>query len=71
MIGVQPVALGLQPATLGWPAGIQPGDVILAVNDTPIRNVTQLQQIVSKAGKRIAVLVQRENAKLFVPVDLG
>ena len=52
-------------------AGIQPGDVILSVNDTPIRNVTQLQQIVSKAGKRIAVLVQRDNAKLFVPVDLG
>ena len=52
-------------------AGIQRGDVILSVNDTPVKNVAQLRALVSKAGKRIAVLVQREDAKLYVPVDLG
>ncbi len=52
-------------------AGIQPGDVILSVNDTPVKSVKQLQALVSKAGKRIALLVQREDAKMYVPVDLG
>ena len=52
-------------------AGIQPGDVILSVNDTPVKSVQQLQALLSKAGKRIALLVQREDAKMYVPVDLG
>ena len=52
-------------------AGIQPGDVILSVNNTPVRNVEQLKQLVAKAGKRLALLVQREDAKMYVPVDLG
>jgi len=52
-------------------AGIQPGDVILSVNNTPVKNVEQLKQLISKAGKRVALLVQREDAKMYVPVDLG
>ncbi len=52
-------------------AGIQPGDVILSVNNVPVKNVEQLKQLVAKAGKRIALLVQREDAKMYVPVDLG
>ena len=52
-------------------AGIQPGDVILSVNDTPVKSVQQLQALLSKAGKRIAILVQREDAKVYVPVELG
>jgi serine protease Do len=52
-------------------AGIQPGDVILSVNNTPVKNVEQLKQLVAKAGKRVALLVQREDAKMYVPVDLG
>jgi serine protease Do len=52
-------------------AGIQPGDVILSVNNTPVSNVEQLKQLIAKAGKRIAILVQREDAKMYVPVDLG
>jgi len=45
--------------------------VILSVNNTPVRNVEQLKQLVAKAGKRLALLVQREDAKMYVPVDLG
>jgi serine protease Do len=52
-------------------AGIQPGDVILSVNDTPVKNVRELQSLIAKAGKRIALLVQREDAKIYVPVELG
>lgn len=52
-------------------AGIQPGDVILSVNNSPVANPEQLRQLVSKAGKRVALLVQREDAKIYVPVELG
>jgi serine protease Do len=52
-------------------AGIQPGDVILAVNGRPVSNVEQLKQAVSHAGNSLALLIQRDNAQIFVPVDLG
>jgi serine protease Do len=52
-------------------AGIQPGDVILAVNGRPVSNVDQLKQAVTAAGNSLALLIQRDNAQIFVPVDLG
>jgi serine protease Do len=52
-------------------AGIQQGDVILALNGEPVASVAQLRAQVAKSGKRAALLVQRNAAKLFVPVDLG
>jgi serine protease Do len=52
-------------------AGIQPGDVILAVNGSPVSSPEQLRQIISKAGSSVALLIQRDNAQIFVPVDLG
>ncbi len=52
-------------------AGIQPGDMILALNGSPVKSPEQMQQLLSKAGKHVAILVQRDEAKIFVPVDLG
>jgi serine protease Do len=52
-------------------AGIQPGDMILSLNGTPVKSVEQLKQLLAKAGKHVALLVQRDEAKIFVPVDLG
>ncbi len=52
-------------------AGIQPGDIILALNSTPVKDVEQLRKGVAKSGRRAALLVQREDARIFVPVDLG
>ena len=52
-------------------AGIQPGDMILSFNGTPVKSVEQLQQLLAKAGKHVALLVQRGDAKIFVPVDIG
>jgi serine protease Do len=52
-------------------AGIQPGDVVLAVNGQGISSVEQLRALAAKAGKRLALLVQREDGKLFVPLNLG
>lgn len=52
-------------------AGIQPGDLLLAVNGTPIQSVEQLRALVAKSGKTMALLIQRDEGKIFVPVDLG
>ena len=65
---------GLLVEDAGGPAaaaGIQQGDVILAVNGTRVKSVEQLRAQVAHAGKHLALLIQRDNAKIFVPVDLG
>jgi len=52
-------------------AGIRPGDVVLSVNGEVVSSVEQLRTLVGKANKRIALLIQREDAKIFVPVEIG
>ncbi len=52
-------------------AGIRAGDVVLSVNGEPVSSVEQLRKLIGKANKRVALLIQREDAKIFVPVDLG
>ncbi len=52
-------------------AGIQPGDVVLALNGTPVTSVEQLRGLAAKADKHVALLVERGEARIFVPIDLG
>jgi serine protease Do len=52
-------------------AGVQPGDVILGVNNHPVKSVGELRKAVEQAGKHVALLVQRGDATVYVPVDLG
>jgi serine protease Do len=52
-------------------AGIRPGDVILAFGNDKVENAEQLKRLVDKAKGSIAVLVKREEATLYVPVQIG
>jgi serine protease Do len=52
-------------------AGVRPGDVIVGVNGAPVRGPEDLKRAIDGAGQRIALLVQRGDARLFVPVQLG
>ncbi len=52
-------------------AGIQPGDVVLSVNGNAVSNVNQLKELVSGAKGQVALLVQRGDARIFIPVELG
>ncbi|QID19260.1 DegQ family serine endoprotease [Nitrogeniibacter mangrovi] len=52
-------------------AGIRPGDVLLAVNGHPIHSVKELRHLIGKSEHHIALLVQRDDARIFVPIDLG
>jgi len=52
-------------------AGIQPGDIILSLDGTAVTSPTQLKQLTANAGKHVALLVQRDDARIFVPLDLS
>ena len=54
-------------------AGIQPGDIILAVNDRSVNNIKDLRDEAAKLkrGDSAALLVERAGTQIFVPVRAG
>lgn len=54
-------------------AGIRRGDVILAVNNTEVTGIEQFNKLVDAvgAGKTVALLVQRGENTLYVPVKVN
>jgi serine protease Do len=52
-------------------AGIEPGDVILSANGEQVTSVEQLRGRLSHSGKQIALLIQRGDNRLFVPIRIG
>jgi len=51
-------------------AGLQPGDVIVGVNNQPIGSIDQFRKLLEAAGNRFALLVQRGNSRIFVPLRM-
>jgi serine protease Do len=51
-------------------AGIRRGDIILSVNGTPVRSIEDLKTA-AESRKTLAVLVQRNDSRIFVPVQVG
>ena len=67
---------GLLVADLKGPAltaGIMKGDIILVVNNTPVKSIQAFNNDLRKIpkGKVIAILLYRNGDTLFVPVKLG
>jgi serine protease Do len=56
------------PAAL---AGVERGDIILAVNGRAIQTVQALREAVDKSGSTVALLIQRGEAQIYVPVRVG
>jgi serine protease Do len=52
-------------------AGIQSGDVVLAVNNQPVTSVEQFRGLLEKAGERYALLVQRGSGRIYIPIRLN
>jgi len=52
-------------------AGVQAGDVILAFNNQPVKTVDQLRRLVDRSRGSVALLIQREGNKIYVPIRLG
>ena len=52
-------------------AGLQAGDVVLGVNGSGVASVADLKREVARAGHSVALLIQRDEAQIYVPVDIG
>ena len=52
-------------------AGIVPGDVILAVNNQPVSSVGDLRRLLPQGKGSVAMLVQRDNQRIYIPVRIG
>ena len=51
-------------------AGVQAGDVILGVNGKRVKSMKELQEASKAAGKNVALLIQRDDAQIFVPLKV-
>ncbi len=52
-------------------AGIEEGDVLLAINGKSVQSIEQVRSVLAGKPKSVALLVQRDGNKIFVPVQLG
>jgi serine protease Do len=53
-------------------AGVRPGDVILGVNGAKVKSLDELRTAAKKRnGKVVALLIERDNAQIFVAVRVG
>ena len=52
-------------------AGVQPGDVLLALNGKPVQDIEQVRAALKSNPKQVALLVARDGQQIFVPVRIG
>ena len=52
-------------------AGVEQGDVLLAVNGKPVATVEDVKAILATKPKRVALLIWRDGSRIFFPVNLG
>jgi serine protease Do len=71
-LGVSGGVLVRDAAGAALRAGIEAGDVILALNDTPVRSAEHLEaQLAQNKGATVALLIRRGGETLFLPLNLG
>jgi serine protease Do len=51
-------------------AGVEAGDVVLAVNGVKVDSVSTFRNAVNASGDTVALLIQRGDAQIFVPVRI-
>jgi serine protease Do len=70
-LGLPPAAKGvvvtdISPSSPEAESGLRRGDVIQEVNHQPVKNVSELNEAVHKAGKNPLLLVNRQGSTLFI-----
>jgi serine protease Do len=65
------VVAGIEPGSRAEEAGMQRGDLILEVNRQPVGSVKDVLENInrSKDKDHLLLLVQRDNGKLFIPLE--
>jgi serine protease Do len=51
-------------------AGVQPGDLLLAIDGQTVTTIAQAGVAAVQAGKSVALLVQRDGMNIYVPLRL-
>ena len=51
-------------------AGVQRGDIILGVNGQSVKTLKELEGVTGKARSTVALLIQRGDAQIFVPIRI-
>ena len=51
-------------------AGVQPGDVLLAINGAATSSTDQVRKVMDKKPKHVALLIWHDGNRIFVPVEL-
>ena len=51
-------------------AQVEPGDIVLGVNGKRVSSVKELQDAAKSSGKNVALLIQRQDAQIFLPLRL-
>ena len=51
-------------------AQVEPGDIVLGVNGKRVNTVKELQDAAKASGKTVALLIQRQDAQIFIPLRL-
>lgn len=49
-------------------AGLRPGDIIIGINSERVESVAELREAVEESPGNVALLIQRDQATIFVPV---
>ncbi|TJV03335.1 MAG: PDZ domain-containing protein, partial [Mesorhizobium sp.] len=69
------VVARVNPDKAAAAAGIQPGDIIVAVNQVPVKSAKQVTQAVAQAGKSgrksVLLLVERGGSQIYVAVPIA
>jgi serine protease Do len=45
--------------------------VVLSMNGKPVESVEQMRATLDQKPPRVALLIQRDSQRMFVPIDLG
>ncbi|MBZ9795507.1 DegQ family serine endoprotease [Mesorhizobium sp. ES1-4] len=69
------VVATVNPNKAAGSAGIQPGDIIVAVNQAPVKNARQVTQAIAQASKSgrksVLLLVERDGSQIYVAVPFA
>ena len=52
-------------------AGVRPGDVILGINGKPVKSMAELKSATASGSKTVAILLEREGSRLFLPIRIS
>lgn len=70
MVGVKGGLVVQSSMGVAAEAGIQSGDIVLALNGVPLKDVHTLNTLLEKVGKRIALLILRDSERRYIAIDL-